>query len=197
MIRFKIILILIIVLSKQVFAEEFLISNNELIISGGNVGDSEKILELLEENQAIETIILKEVWGGTQDNAIEILDLIIDFELDTHISGYCWGNCIFIFMAGENRTMERGAEIAIEFHSYTFDFLKEIIEDKTYEVIGSLEEYIIWIDNTSREEIVEYFSILIERGADPKFVIESVRKGSIDTYVPRRKILLKANILTE
>ena len=197
MIRFKIILILIIVLSKQVFAEEFLISNNELIISGGNVGDSEKILELLEGNQEIETIILKEVWGGTQDKAIEILDLIIDFELDTHISGYCWGNCIFIFMAGENRTMERGAEISIEFHSYTFDFLKEIIEDKTYEVIGSLEEYIIWIDNTSREEIVEYFSILIERGADPKFVIESVRKGSIDTYVPRRKILLKANILTE
>ena len=197
MIRFKIILILIIVLSKQVFAEEFLISNNELIISGGNVGDSEKILELLEENQEIKKIILKEVWGGTQDKAIEILDLIIDFELDTHISGYCWGNCIFIFMAGENRTMERGAEIAIEFNSYTFDFLKEIIEDKTYEVIGSLEEYIIWIDNTSREEIVEYFSILIERGADPKFVIESVRKGSIDTYVPRRKILLKANILTE
>ena len=111
MIRFKIILILIIVLSKQVFAEEFLISNNELIISGGNVGDSEKILELLEGNQEIETIILKEIWGGTQDKAIEILDLIIDFELDTHISGYCWGNCIFIFMAGENRTMEEGQKL--------------------------------------------------------------------------------------
>ena len=90
----------------KVVAEEFSISNNKLIISGDDIADSEKILSLLEDNKKIDTIVFQNVWGGSQVDGIRISDIIIDFGLDTHISGYCSGSCLFMFIAGENRTME-------------------------------------------------------------------------------------------
>ena len=181
-----------------VVAGEFSISNNQLIVSGEDIQDDEKILSLLESNEKIDTIVFQDVWSGTHNDGITISDIIIDFELDTHISGYCWGNCLLMFVAGENRTMERGSEIAIKFQSYSTEQIKNILIEKTYEYIfDSLEEYIVWIDDTSRNEIVEYFSLLVERGVKPEFIIKSVEKGTVDRWIPRRKELLKANVLTE
>ena len=64
-------------------------------------------------------------------------------------------------------------------------------------MIGSMEDYIIWIDETARTEIVEYFSLLVERGVKPEFIIKSLEKGTIERWIPRRKELLEANFLTE
>ena len=180
-----------------VVAEEFSVSNNQLIVSGEDVGDVEKILSLLENNEKIDTVVFQDVWGGVQADGMDIADMIIDFELDTHISGYCWGNCLFMFIGGEKRTMARGSEIAIRFYPYTAEQLEDIIAKKTYEFFGSLADYIVWIDESSRTEIVEYFSLLVERGVKPVFIIESLKKGSIDKWIPRRKELLEANLLTE
>ncbi len=179
-----------------VVAEEFSISNNQLIISGEDVEDAEKILSLLENNEKIDTVVF-DVWGGSQSDAIDIADIIIDFELDTHISGSCWGNCVFMFVAGEKRTMARGSEVSIRFYPYTKEQIDRVLDEKTYEYIGSLAEYIIWIDETARAELVEYFSLLVERGIKPEFIIKSIEKGTIERWIPRRKELLEANFLTE
>ena len=179
-----------------VVAEEFSISNNQLIVSGEDVEDAEKILSLLENNEKIDTVVF-DVWGGSQSDAIDIADIIIDFELDTHISGSCWGNCVFMFVAGEKRTMARGSEVSIRFYPYTKEQIDRVLDEKTYEYIGSLAEYIIWIDETARAELVEYFSLLVERGIKPEFIIKSIEKGTIERWIPRRKELLEANFLTE
>ena len=197
--RLKYIFILIITysLSLPLVAEEFFIDNNDLVISGGKVGDVDKILSLLENNENINRVVFNGVYQGGQTDGLEISDLIIDFELDTHIIDYCWGNCIFMFMGGQNRTMAKGSELAINMTGYRLEFIEGIIENKDYEVLGSLSEYIVWVDEVAREEIIEYFTLLLEQGVEPSFIIESIEKASKENWIPRRKQLLEANILTE
>ena len=197
--RLKYIFILIITysLSIPLVAEEFVIDNNDLVISGGKVGDVDKILSLLENNENINRVVFNGVYQGGQTDGLEISDLIIDFELDTHIIDYCWGNCIFMFMGGQNRTMAKGSELAINMTGYRLEFIEGIIENKDYEVLGSLSEYIVWVDETAREEIIEYFTLLLEQGVKPSFIIESIEKASKENWIPRRKKLLEANILTK
>ena len=197
--KLKYIFILIITysLSLPLVAEEFVIDNNDLVISGGKVGDVDKILSLLENNENINRVVFNGVYQGGQTDGLEISDLIIDFELDTHIIDYCWGNCIFMFMGGQNRTMAKGSELAINMTGYRLEFIEGIIENKDYEVLGSLSEYIVWVDEVAREEIIEYFTLLLEQGVKPSFIIESIEKASKENWIPRRKQLLEANILTE
>tara|TARA_E500000178_G_scaffold284479_1_gene285675 strand:- start:388 stop:1002 length:615 start_codon:yes stop_codon:yes gene_type:complete len=197
--RLKYIFILIITysLSIPLVAEEFVIDNNDLIISGAKVEDVDKILSLLENNENINRVVFNGVYQGGQTDGLEISDLIIDFELDTHIIDYCWGNCIFMFMGGQNRTMAKGSELAINMTGYRLEFIEGIIENKDYEVLGSLSEYIVWVDETAREEIIEYFTLLLEQGVKPSFIIESIEKASKENWIPRRKKLLEANILTK
>tara|TARA_B100000900_G_scaffold301100_1_gene259694 strand:+ start:150 stop:764 length:615 start_codon:yes stop_codon:yes gene_type:complete len=197
--KLKYILILIITyfLSLPLFAEEFVIDNNDLVISGAKVGDVDKILSLLENNENINRVVFNGVYQGGQTDGLKISDLIIDFELDTHIIDYCWGNCIFMFMGGQNRTMAKGSELAINMTGYRLEFIEGIIENKDYEVLGSLSEYIVWVDEVAREEIIEYFTLLLEQGVEPSFIIESIEKASKENWIPRRKQLLEANILTE
>ena len=184
-------------LSLPLVAEEFVIDNNDLVISGAKVGDVDKILSLLENNENINRVVFNGVYQGGQTDGLEISDLIIDFELDTHIIDYCWGNCIFMFMGGQNRTMAKGSELAINMTGYRLEFIEGIIENKDYEVLGSLSEYIVWVDEVAREEIIEYFTLLLEQGVEPSFIIESIEKASKENWIPRRKQLLEANILTE
>ena len=197
--KLKYIFILIITyfLSLSLVAEEFAIENNDLIISGGQVEDTEQILFLLENNENINRVVFNGVYQGRQTDGLEISDLIIDFELDTHIIDYCLGNCIFMFMGGQNRTMAKGSEISISMNSYSLEFVEEIIENKDYELIGSLAEYVVWVDEIARIEIIEYFTLLLEQGVQPAFIIESIEKASKEDWIPRRKQLLEANILTE
>ena len=197
--KLKYIFILIITyfLSLPLVAEEFVIDNNDLVISGGKVGDVDKFLSLLENNENINRVVFNGVYQGGQTDGLEISDLIIDFELDTHIIDYCWGNCIFMFMGGQNRTMAKGSELAINMTGYRLEFIEGIIENKDYEVLGSLSEYIVWVDEVAREEIIEYFTLLLEQGVEPSFIIESIEKASKENWIPRRKQLLEANILTE
>ena len=195
--KYIFILIITYFLSLPLVAEEFVIDNNDLVISGGKVGDVDKFLSLLENNENINRVVFNGVYQGGQTDGLEISDLIIDFELDTHIIDYCWGNCIFMFMGGQNRTMAKGSELAINMTGYRLEFIEGIIENKDYEVLGSLSEYIVWVDEVAREEIIEYFTLLLEQGVEPSFIIESIEKASKENWIPRRKQLLEANILTE
>ena len=196
-IKFIILVIFTLIPSFCVLAADFRISNNELIVSGSDVDDVEGFLLLLEKNEKIDTIVFQDVGGGLQHKGIEIADIIIDFELDTHIEGECYGSCNLMFMGGKKRTLARGSEIGITFNPYTRERIQDILDNKTYEYVGDLADYIIWVDENTREELIEYFSLLLERGIKPEFIIDSVKKGSLGRWIPRRKELLDSNLLTE
>ena len=73
-----------------------------------NWEDSDILAQMLLDNPNIKTLQMNSR-GGLIDAAIYMSDIIIDYELDTHIVGECSSACAILFIAGEKRTIQRGS----------------------------------------------------------------------------------------
>ena len=161
--------------------------------------DVEFLLKTLKENPNIQTINLTS-WGGLISAAVEMADIIIDFELDTHVKEICFSACNILLIGGETRTLERGSKIGFHRSSWGSDSMKSFYEDKeTREIYGWENEFDFssWVYDDSQEEIYSQFKYYLERGVSPSFVIETMRARSEDGWYPRRKDLLEANVITK
>ena len=158
--------------------------------------DVEDFQKILSENK-IKKVVLNSQ-GGIIEAAFEISDLMIDFDVDTHISGICFSACYWLFLAGNERTMERGSKLG--FHqSY---FLPEDIEEhyndqKDTEGWNSMYEYASYLYEETQNEIFRDFEYQLERGIKPNFIIQTIKVPSDKEFFPRRKVLLEAGVLTE
>ena len=81
-----------------------------------NWDDADLIHSILLENPNITTIQLNSS-GGLIEASQYISDVVIDFELDTYVSGECSSACVDIFLAGQRRVLERG---------FGLDFIKGV-----------------------------------------------------------------------
>ena len=130
----------------------------------------------------------------------ELYDLIIDYELDTHVKEICFSACPIIFLGGETRTLDRGSKIGFHRGFWTSEDMRDYYDDKeTQEYYGWKNPYDFssWIYESTQEEIYKQFKYYLERGVEPSFVIETMRARSDDGWYPRRKALLEANFLTK
>ena len=88
--------------------------NTELAVEEKNreimEADVEVLLKTLKDNPNIKRVILTS-WGGLINAAVQMADIIIDFELDTHVKQICFSACPMLLIAGETRTLERGSKI--------------------------------------------------------------------------------------
>ena len=182
---------------------EVLHYNTELAVNEIDRGiqeeDSDKLLKTLKNNPNIKTIHLTS-WGGLISTAVEMADIIIDFELDTHVKEICFSACPLLLVGGETRTLERGSKIGFHRSSWESDSMKSFYEDKeTREIYGWKNEFDFssWVYDDSQEEIYSQFKYYLERGVSPSFVIETMRARSEDGWYPRRKDLLEANVITK
>jgi len=182
---------------------EVLHYNTELAVNEIDRGiqeeDSDKLLKTLKNNPNINTIHLTS-WGGLISTAVEMADIIIDFELDTHVKEICFSACPLLLVGGETRTLERGSKIGFHRSSWESDSMKSFYEDKeTREIYGWKNEFDFssWVYDDSQEEIYSQFKYYLERGVSPSFVIETMKARSEDGWYPRRKDLLEANVITK
>ena len=182
---------------------EVLHYNTELAVDEINRGikeeDPDELLKTLKNNPNIKTIHLTS-WGGLISTAVEMADIIIDFELDTHVKEICFSACPLLLMGGETRTLERGSKIGFHRSSWDSDSMKSFYEDKeTREIYGWKNEFDFssWVYDDSQEEIYSQFKYYLERGVSPSFVIETMKARSEDGWYPRRKDLLEANVITK
>ena len=164
-----------------------------------NWDDVDSFKKILSENPQIESVYLTS-WGGQIDAAIEIGDIIIDYELNTHVVEICFSACPLAFLGGEKRTLQRGDKIG--FHQGTWDAesIEEYYDNKeTQEYYGweSPFDFASWLYEDTQREIYSEFKYYIERGIDPAFVIETMAARSDDGWYPRRKELLNSKFLTE
>ena len=161
--------------------------------------DVEFLLKTLKDNPNIKTINLTS-WGGYISAAVEMADIIIDFELDTHVKEICFSACPLLLIGGETRTLERGSKIGFHRSSWGSDSMKSFYEDKgTRELYGWKNEFDFssWVYDDSQEEIYSQFKYYLERGVSPSFVIETMKARPEDGWYPRRKDLLEANVITK
>ena len=177
--------------------------NTELAVEEGNreitEEDVDVLLKTLKDNPNIQSINLTS-WGGLISAAVEMADIIIDFELDTHVKEICFSACNILLIGGETRTLERGSKIGFHRSYWSSDSMRSFYEDKetreSYEWENKFD-FSSWVYDESQEDIYSQFKYYLERGVSPSFVIETMKARSEEGWYPRRKELLEANVITQ
>ena len=162
-----------------------------------NWEDSDILAQMLLENPDIKTLQLNS-FGGLIEAAVYMSDIIIDYELDTHIVGECISSCAILFIAGEKRTIQRGSWLG--FHQSSLDkvSIKDYYENNKEEFgWENAFEYSSWIYKDTQKQIFRDMEYLLERGVEPLFAIKTMKADSKDMWYPRRKELEAAGVIRE
>ena len=195
--------------SNQVFSasiDKFTIDQSKLIYDTENIEDWENaeinqddpdiFFQLLIENPQITTVQLNS-GGGLQADAYEISDLIIDFDLDTHVNGICHSSCTILFLAGNKRTVERGSTLGFHQLHWAAESQRVYYEYYLGTDWNDEFEYAEWLYNDAQATILLDMEYLLERGVEPSFAIKTLQADSYDMWIPRRKELINAGVITE
>ena len=195
--------------SNQVFSasiDKFTIDQSKLIYDTENIEDWENaeinqddpdiFFQLLSENPQITTVQLNS-GGGLQADAYEISDLIIDFDLDTHVNGICHSSCTILFLAGNKRTVERGSTLGFHQLHWAAESQRVYYEYYLGTDWNDEFEYAEWLYNDAQATILLDMEYLLERGVEPSFAIKTLQADSYDMWIPRRKELLNAGVIIE
>jgi len=195
--------------SNQVFSasiDKFTIDQSKLIYDTENIEDWENaeinqddpdiFFQLLSENPQITTVQLNSA-GGLQADAYEISDLIIDFDLDTHVNGICHSSCTILFLAGNKRTVERGSTLGFHQLHWAAESQRVYYEYYLGTDWNDEFEYAEWLYNDAQATILLDMEYLLERGVEPSFAIKTLQADPYDMWIPRRKELINAGVITE
>ena len=162
-----------------------------------NWEDTNVLAKILSENPNIKTLRLNSL-GGIIDAAEYMSDIIIDFELNTHVVGECSSSCAILFIAGEKRTIQRGSWLGFHQGSWDKDSIKEHYEYNRAEYGWADEfEHSSWIYKDTQKQIFRDMEYLIERGVEPLFAIKTMKADNEDMWYPRRKELEAAGVIRE
>ena len=160
-------------------------------------GHAELILEMLKDNQNIKILVLN-VDGGMIEEAMDIADIVIDAELDTHVEHACESACVTIFLAGTKRSLALGGKIGFHKSYWDADSIKEYYDsEKDYYDWANPFDMASWLYEDTQAEVFSDFEYLLERGIEPHFAIQTLRAESDGMWYPRRKQLKAAGVLVE
>ena len=162
-----------------------------------NWEDSDILAQMLLDNPDIKTLQLNS-FGGLIEAAVYMSDIIIDYELDTHIVGECISSCAILFIAGEKRTIQRGSWLGFHQSSWDKVSIKDYYENNKEEFgWENAFEYSSWIYKDTQKQIFRDMEYLLERGVEPLFAIKTMKADSKDMWYPRRKELESAGVIRE
>ena len=190
LIKFILIILISFILStKFLFVEKFIISGDTIIYDTFkaknelnqeiNWEDVTEFEYLMRNNEGIKNLQLNSS-GGLVEAAIYFSDIIIDYELNTHVDGECSSSCIFLFLGGEKRTLQRGSWIGFHKSSWSKEGLKEYYESYKDEK-GWLDEF----------EFSEWLSLYNEFNLNFKTLNYKERFY----YDEKKKIMIKKSFL--
>lgn len=158
--------------------------------------DVDEMLALLRANEGITALWLNSVGGGVWAGQ-EMARLVMDFDLDTRVSGECSSSCVTVFLAGKVRTLERGGKLGFHQRSWAAEAMQSYFDawrqDEGWETPFDFSS---WVYEDTQSEIHKEMTYMISRGVDPVFAIETKRMRST-IWFPTRAELLAAGVLHE
>ncbi len=159
--------------------------------------DVKALRNLLRRHRGV-TVLELESTGGNHYASMEIGALVIDFGLDTHVRNICESSCVTIFLGGTNRTLARGGRLGFHQLYWTPDDVEEYYKDnKEWGEWDTPFDFASWMYQDTQTETFNRLSYMINRGVDPTFAIQSLRKPDASMWRPYRAVLLAAGVLTE
>lgn len=132
------------------------------------------------------------------ESSYKIADVIIDYELNTHVIDICFSGCTTIFLGGEKRTMARASKLGFHRSWWGHEEMKAYYEsEKENSGWSDVWEFASWVHDDAQEEIYRAFTFLLERNITAIFAIKTLKAESEDGWYPRRKELIEAKFLTQ
>lgn len=180
---------------------ETLIYDTETTVNGDEAeitnSDIDRLLTHLRDNPQITTVELNSS-GGSVYAGNEMARIVIDFELDTLVSGECSSSCVTIFLGGDRRRMLLGSKIGFHQREWPADAMQSYY-DKWGKDSGwdTPFEFSSWVYEDTQAEMYEDLTFMIERGVDPTFAIETKRIPNSNEWFPSRLQLIHAGVLRE
>jgi hypothetical protein len=161
------------------------------------VDDIDVLREMLNKNPDVTELRLNSS-GGSVYAGEEMAWIVIDFGLDTTVSGECISACVDLFLAGNRRRMLLGSKMGFHQRRWAPKSVKSYYESwsddegwKTPFDFGS------WIYEDTQDEIYQHLNYLVERGVDAAFAIETLRVDPGGEWYPSRLKLIAAGVLRE
>ena len=162
-----------------------------------NWDDADFIKKILLKTSNIKTIQLNSL-GGIIEAAVYMGDIIIDFELNTHVIGECASACTIIFLAGEKRTVQKGSWLGFHQGSWDKNSIKYHYEsNKDSYGWKDAFDHSSWIYKDTQKQIFRDMEYLIERGVEPLFAIKTMKADNEEMWYPRRKELKAAGVIRQ
>ncbi|MCE8509138.1 hypothetical protein KBY28_11825 [Ruegeria pomeroyi] len=161
------------------------------------VAHIDRLLELLRQNPEIRVLDLNST-GGSLYAGREMARIVLDFDLDTLVSGECFSSCVRIFLAGAGRRMLLGAKIG--FHQTTWS-PRSVEEYYTAnrEADGweTPFDFVSWVYEDTQSEVHDDLVYMIDRGVDAGFAVRTKGVRADDSWYPSRLELTRAGVLRE
>lgn len=160
-------------------------------------GDIDEIRQLLRDNDQITTLDLNSE-GGDIYAADQIGRIVMDFELDTVVSGICSSACVTVFLAGETRRMRLGSSIGFHQTSWSPQAIERYYDaNREQQGWSTPFEFGSWIYRDTQAEVHSTLRYLVDRGVDPGFAIDVIGIDNSDVWYPTRFQLLRGGVLRE
>lgn len=161
------------------------------------VDDIDALQEVLSKHPDVTELRLNSS-GGSVFAGEEMAWIVIDFGLDTTVSGECVSACIDLFLAGERRRMMLGSKIGFHQRHWSPKSVKNYYDNwSDDEGWDTPFDFGSWIYEDTQSEMYQHLTYLVERGVDAGFAIETLRVEPGGEWYPSRLKLIAAGVLRE
>lgn len=182
----------------------FNLDGERLILSGDvardgydgiNYVDARELRTLLRNNPNIRILEINS-YGGVGPAALEMAVAVTDFNIDTLVTENCASACTLIFLAGELRTLARGARLGFHSGSWARDNMKDYY-DEMRESNGWLDEFAFasWAYEKGVRDFNKNLEFMISRGVDVQLIIRTAYVNFYDVWYPTRDELMKFGVI--
>lgn len=162
---------------------------------GINYVDARELRTLLRDNPNIRILEINSD-GGVGTAALEMAVAVTDFKIDTLVTENCASACTLIFLAGENRTLARGARLGFHSGSWARDNMKDYY-DEMRESNGWLDEFAFasWAYEEGVRDFNKNLEFMISRGVDVQLIIRTAYVNFYDVWYPTRDELMNFGVI--
>jgi hypothetical protein len=162
---------------------------------GIDYADAQDLRKLLRDNPNIKLLELNSD-GGVGPAALEMAVAVKDSGVDTLVTENCVSACTLIFLAGENRTLARGARLGFHSGSWARDNMKDYY-DEMREANGWLDEFAFasWAYEEGVRDFNKHLEFMVARGVDVQFIIRIAYVNFYDVWYPTRDELVTFGVI--
>ena len=202
---------LILISINTIFFNTFLLANEDFTINGTNLiydtvkgdgnidwDDNDVLISILQNNE-IDQLILNS-YGGLVFAAMEMTEVIVDYELNTHVNGVCYSSCYLLFLAGEKRSLNRLSKIGLHRAQWGPDSMRNYYlkwkDDEGFQWKDEFD-FSSWAIKDNQKDIHDDFVYQLSRGVKADFIVKTLSAENEEMWVPERKELIQSGVITE